>query len=131
MPMSGAVARTTTAPGVAGLLDGLPEGHLVVGVGEDTLVVGPTGAFVIGAAGQDHIATAERVGRRAETLRGVLASVLPWTPFVDALVVADLPVGPVPGASVVPPWMLLDTLLSGPRLLDPAVVVRIASVLSS
>lgn len=121
--------RDAARRGLDGLLEGLPPTYSVIGFGETRLVIGPTGAFVVVVAGSDAAASAERARHLAEVTRASLASTLPWTPFVDALVVAEEAGAAMPGASVVPTRMLLDTLMSGPRLLPTEVVQRMAAAL--
>lgn len=118
-----------TAGRIDAVLDSLPEGFAALDVGDDRIVVGPTGAFVVGPAGRDVTGVADRLGRRAESCRTALASRLPWTPFVEALVVTDRSGAGTASASAVPPRMLRDTLLSGPRLLSRQAVDRVVEVL--
>lgn len=124
--------RTTTPRdgGYAAVLDELPADFASVALGEDRLVVGSTGAFVVGDAGTDVRAAAERLGRRAERCRAALAAHLPWTPFVDVFVVAERSRDTSPLASVIPARMLNDTLVDGPRLLTGEAVERIHAVLA-
>lgn len=124
--------RTTTSRdgGFHGVLDDLPAGFGAVALGDDRLVVGPTGAFVVGDAESDLRNVAERLGGLAGKCRAALANRLPWTPFVDVFVVAERSGHTSPLASVVPARMLHDTLVDGPRLLTDEAVERIRAVLA-
>lgn len=126
--------RTTTSRdgGLSTVLDDLPVGFGAVALGDDRLVVGPTGAFVVGLgdAVDDLRSVAERLGQRAERCRAALAAHLPWTPFVDVFLVAERSGDTSPLASVVPLRMLRDTLVDGPRLLTDEAVERIRAVLA-
>ena len=125
--------RTTASRdgGFDAVLDDLPAAFGAVALGEDRLVVGPTGAFLVGEADTDVRDVAERLGRRADRCRAALAAHLPWTPFVDALVVAERSGDTSPLASVVPVRMLHDTLVAGPRLLTDEAVERLRAVLGA
>ena len=107
----------------------LPDAFRVVAAGDDRVVVGPTGAFVVGDGGGNVPAAGARVAGIAERCRAILAVRLTWAPFVDALVVADRRVDHPAAASVVPGRILLDTLLHGPLLLDDERVARIHGIL--
>src|SRR5438128_922146 len=104
--------------GLDAILGQLPAGWRCVDFGEERLVIGPTGAFVIGLSGRDVTPVAERVARRAADCRQALSRHFPSTPFVEALVVADRRSAPATAATVVRPHLLRETLLSGPVLLS-------------
>lgn len=111
------------------LLSSLPDGWRRCALGPFRLVVGATGAFVLGeATGPDVGRVADRLAREAEQLRSRLARAVVWAPFVEALVVTDEPVAGPPRATVVPSHLLHDLLLSGPALLDPEVVEQVAEL---
>jgi hypothetical protein len=123
--------RTSTPRdgGFHAVVSDLPAGFGAVALGEDRLVVGPTGAFVVGDAADDTRAVAERLRRRAERCRAALAAHLPFTPFVDVFVVTERSGDTSPLASVVPARMLHDSLVDGPRILTDEAVERIRTVM--
>lgn len=67
----------------------LPDDYLVRRVHDQWAVVGPTGLFLVGRSDGDPAAAARRTAAAAHLLRTRLADVVPWMPFVNALVVAD------------------------------------------
>jgi len=95
----------------------LPLDYAVSRLGDHWIVLGPTGLFVVGRAG-DHLASdADVTVALAHRIRAHLSDVMPWVPFIDALLVtaeADLSV----------PCTLVDiatlemALLSGPVSID-------------
>ena len=89
-----------------------------------SLVVSPSGAFVLVPGEEDLAEAAERAHNLAGRTRGALARHLSWVPFIDAAVVsrhgahADLP------AIVVAPDLIAELVVSGPPVIDlPAIVV--------
>ena len=95
----------------------LPLDYAVDRLGDHWIVLGPTGLFVVGRAGDDLTADADVTVALAHRIRSHLSDVMPWVPFIDALVVtadADLSV----------PCTLVDiatlemALLSGPISID-------------
>ncbi len=67
----------------------LPDDYLVRRWQDQWAVVGPTGLFVVGRDDGDTPACARRTSSAAHLLRTRLADLVPWTPFVDAVVVSD------------------------------------------
>jgi hypothetical protein len=67
----------------------LPDDYLVRRLHEYWAVVGPTGVWVVGRADGDVATAALRTAAEAHLLRTRLADVVPWSPFVNAVVVAD------------------------------------------
>lgn len=95
----------------------LPTEYLVCRHGEHWVVVGPTGIHVVGGAGDDAVASAEAVLSLAHRVRTALSDLVPWVPFIDALLVsadADLR---VPCTVVDLPSLEL-ALLTGPTAID-------------
>ncbi len=95
----------------------LPLDYAVSRLGDHWIVLGPTGLFVVGRAGDDLATDADVTVALAHRIRSQLSDVMPWVPFIDALVVtaeADLSV----------PCTLVDiatlemALLSGPLSID-------------
>lgn len=95
----------------------LPLDYAVSRLGDHWIVLGPTGLFVVGRAGDDLTTDADVTVALAHRIRSQLSDVMPWVPFIDALVVtaeADLSV----------PCTLVDiatlemALLSGPVSID-------------
>ena len=67
----------------------LPDDFLVRRLRDQWAVVGPTGVFLVGRSDGDTASAALRTAASAHLLRTRLADVVPWTPFVNAVVVAD------------------------------------------
>ena len=95
----------------------LPLEYAVNRLGDHWIVLGPTGLFVVGRAGDDLTVDADVTVALAHRIRTHLSDAMPWVPFIDALVVtadADLSV----------PCTLVDiatlemALLSGPISID-------------
>jgi hypothetical protein len=119
-----------TGAEVDDVLSDLPEGFHAVTMDDATVVVGPTGAFVMGGGGRDARAVAARLARRAAACRTILSRNLSWAPFVETLVVSDRAQTQMRTATVVPARMLLDTLTAGPALLTADAAARVAEVLA-
>jgi hypothetical protein len=120
--------RSSNSRGPAHLLAELPGSYRWLDTGHGHLVIGPTGAFVIGEGGRNPALVAHELAHWAGRLRAAVGAVLSWAPFVDVLVVADRTKVKVESASVVTPDMLIDTLVSGPELLDPEAVDQLAAL---
>lgn len=67
----------------------LPDDYLVRRCIDQWVVVGPTGLFVVGRTAGDPEPDARRAASMAYLVRTRLADVLPWVPFVSAVVVGD------------------------------------------
>src|SRR4051794_27687645 len=79
----------------------LPDHFGTTSIGEATVVVGPTGVFVV----MVHDGSSERargLSRLAATVRSSFAERMAWVPFVHALLVDDQN-SSVAQATVVPP----------------------------
>lgn len=94
----------------------LPLEYFVCRSAELWVVVGPTGVFVVGQSEGDPAVAADEVVSLAHRIRSELSEAIPWTPFVDALLVADEDVR-VP-CTVIGLGSLEMALLSGPALID-------------
>ena len=95
----------------------LPLDYVVERLDEHWIVLGPTGVFVVGRAGDDLALDAEATIALAHRIRTQLSDVVPWVPFVDALLVtaeADLSVP----CTIVDIATLEMALLSGPISID-------------
>ena len=68
----------------------LPDDWLVRRLHDQWAVVGPTGLFLIGRAEGDPAGCTHRTAADAHELRTRLSDRVPWTPFVNAVVVADV-----------------------------------------
>lgn len=101
----------------------LPLDYFVCRLAEHWIVVGPTGIFVVGHADDQPLASAEATVSLAHRLRADLSDVIPWVPFVDAMLVVEdhlrLP------CTVVDIGSLELALLSGPRAIDEAGVSQL------
>jgi hypothetical protein len=89
-----------------------------------SLVVNPSGAFVLVPGGDDLAEAADRAHNLAGRARVALARHLAWVPFIDAAVVsphgahAELP------AIVVAPDLVAELVSQGPPVIDlPAIAV--------
>ena len=107
------VSEPVTIAAVDELLVRLPALHVVGHRGGHRLVLGPPGAFVLGAAATGTVDEGVAVRRLAQDAREHLARHLAWVPFVDALVVVrpDEPSGSFVGT--VPFDLVLDLLVDG------------------
>ncbi len=65
----------------------LPADYQVRRLEGEWIVTGPTGVFVVGRAGDDAARSAERTSALAHDLRARLSELIPWVPFVDAMIV--------------------------------------------
>jgi hypothetical protein len=97
----------------------LPMDYFVCRLTDHWTVVGPTGIFVVGSSGDDPLFAAETTISLAHRIRTLLSDLIPWVPFVDALLVGGedhpgLPCTVIDGAS------LEMALLSGPLSIDEA-----------
>lgn len=111
-----------------GILAGLPAGFRWVASGDERLVAGPTGVFLVARPGPEGVGpTANRLARSAADTRAALARTLAWVPFVDVLVVADDDTSPA-AATVVPVGMLRRVLTEGQGVLDAATVEQVREV---
>jgi len=95
----------------------LPLEYLVCRHGEHWVVVGPTGIHVVGGAGDDALASAEATVSLAHRVRTALSDLVPWVPFIDALIVSPEPDPRVP-CTVVELASLEMALLTGPVSID-------------
>jgi hypothetical protein len=96
----------------------LPSSHTVRRTAGHWVVLGPTGLVVVGRCADGDVAgAAERCAAVAHELRGLLAGVTPWVPFVDALVVADGEHHDL-ACTVVQLDLLVTALTIGPVTLD-------------
>ncbi|MCC5950829.1 MAG: hypothetical protein JJU45_01920 [Acidimicrobiia bacterium] len=112
------------------ILASLPADHLVAHLGVARLCIGHTGAFVIAPSGDSLGEAAATVHSLAEHTRQVLSDHLPWTPFLDALVICGGDDGDhVPAATTVPLDLLASTLCEGPTLVDERVLTAVRHLL--
>ena len=95
----------------------LPDDYLVRRLNDQWAIVGPTGLFLIGRSEGDPAASALRAAAAAHLLRTRLADVVPWTPFVNAVVVADEEQADL-SCPVIQVDRLEDVLTGGNRELD-------------
>jgi hypothetical protein len=116
---------TITIDAVDELLARLPALHVVAHRGEHRLVLGPPGAFVLGAAADGLFEQASTVRRLAFDAREQLAHHLAWVPFVESLVVTPSTNGPVRLAGTVPIDLALDVLVAGRDLVEPAALITV------
>lgn len=96
----------------------LPPEFEVRRLGEHWSIVGPTGIFVVGRATRDVARSAERTSSIAHELRGQLSHLIPWVPFVDALVIADKEHSDL-ACTVIELDMLVFALTWGGTTIDP------------
>jgi len=96
-------------------LDALPPDWVVAPLGPAHVVLGPTGAHVVGLDdGVDETPTF--LARVAGSVRSRLAEHVPLMPFVHALLVTDRP-GSSSDATRIPPALLSLALIDGPPTL--------------
>ncbi len=67
----------------------LPDDFLVRRCDDHWIVVGPTGLFVVGRANGDLRSATRDAVAMASLVRTRLADLVPWVPFVNAVVVAE------------------------------------------
>jgi len=67
----------------------LPDDFLVRRCDEHWIIVGPTGLFAVGRANGDLRTDTRDTVTMARVVRTRLADVVPWVPFVNAVVVGD------------------------------------------
>jgi len=96
----------------------LPDDYLVRRLHDHWAVVGPTGLFLVGRCEGDPAQYALRTAAAAHLLRTRLADVVPWVPFIDAVVVADEERTDL-SCSVIEVDQLLRVLTDGNVVLDP------------
>lgn len=118
----------SSRPGLADLLGELPDGFHCVQDGPGWLVIGPTGAFMVGEGHRDPATAGQQLALAAGHFRAAVADALSWAPFVDVLVVAEDHPVVAPAASVVTLEMVVDTLTAGPPMLDEETVARLAEL---
>lgn len=97
----------------------LPDDYLVRRMHDHWAVVGPTGLFLVGRCEGDPAVCARRTASAAHRLRTSLADVVPWIPFVDAVVVADEERSDL-SCTVIEIDQLEAVLTGGARVLDDA-----------
>ncbi len=121
---------TRARPPLTSVFEDLPTGYHALSVGQEHLVVGPTGAFAVTSGTEDVDVAARRVADAAIRLRDLLCARLSWAPFVHTLVVVDDP-GMVRSrvATVVPPRMLKGVLTEGHRQIAGEDVDRIVAAM--
>lgn len=95
----------------------LPEGFLVRRSGSHWAVVGHTGLFLIGKAGDDPEAAAERTAMGAHRIRNGLAKVLDVVSFVDPVLVSARE-GHVNGCTMVEADLLESFIANGPTVIS-------------
>jgi len=120
--------RPSSGHGPADILDDLPRAYRCLAMGPGYLVLGPTGAFVVGDGTRNPRSVARELAQWASRFRAAVGDVLSWAPFVDVLVVADRPRIRLESASVVSPDMLVDVLVSGAEMLLPDAVDQLAGL---
>lgn len=94
----------------------LPDDYLVRRLWDHWAVVGPTGLFLVGR-GPDEGGSPDRTAEWAMLLRTRLADVVPWVPYVDAVVIGD-PSSVHQACTFVELDLLESVLTNGPRVLD-------------
>lgn len=77
----------------------LPPDYEVQRAADHWVVAGPTGIFAVGRAERDAVRDAERTSVLAHEVRATLSDLVPWVPFVDALLVVPHDVLADPGAA--------------------------------
>ena len=102
----------------------LPLDYFVCRLIEHWIVVGPTGIFVVGRAGDDAATTAGVTLSMAQRIRTELANRIPWVPFIDALIVGGDDDVSLP-CTVVNIGTLEMALLSGPVAIDEVGMVQL------
>jgi hypothetical protein len=95
----------------------LPDDFLVRRLRDHWAVVGPTGLFLVGRSEGDPASSALKTAAAAHLLRTRLADVVPWTPFVNAVVVADEELSDL-SCAVIEVGDLKSLLTGGNRELD-------------
>jgi hypothetical protein len=118
--------RSTRLP-IDRALEGLPADYHTIGHGEERVVVGPTGAFVLTLPAPDVESAARRVADAARAIRVYLAAALSWAPFVDALVVVEESGGRLGSVGIVPGRLVTRMITDGPRMLDDLLIARISA----
>lgn len=123
--------RGTGAPGMEDVLTRLPRPYIVIELTGARIVVGPSGAFVVGTATnrEDVQDVADQLVRRAVGLRSALAERMAWVPFIDVLVVADDRDASALAATVVPLDLLEQTIVQGRPCLSEDTAERLAAVI--
>lgn len=102
----------------------LPAEYEVQRLAEHWVIAGPTGIFTVGRTDGEVQRDAEHLSLLAHELRASLSRMMPWVPFVDALLVAqpeqvaDLPASAL-ACTVVGLGMLPVALTCGPQTIDP------------
>ena len=98
----------------------MPSSVTVYIVGGTYFVVAETGLFVVAENSIDLRAAAAAAAIEADRLRGLLSDQVPFVPFIDAVAVGDDEgFGQLPSL-IVPHDLVLSTILSGPRVIDPS-----------
>lgn len=113
------------------LLTSLSREFAVGALGDDRLVAGPAGGFVLRAAGDEIDRDVHELLQVTNATRVALSDHLPWVPFLDPLLVS-----PTAGShhhrdiTVVPVDLVLDVLRDGHQRLDRATMDRIFVLLA-
>ncbi len=118
-PRSTRTARSSP-PTLDALLLTLPDDVVVFIVGGTFFVVASTGLFVVAENPVDVAVGAAAAATAADHIRELVSDAVPFVPFIDAIVVSDLPNSDDLPALVVPQDLLLPTILNGPSVVDPA-----------
>jgi hypothetical protein len=115
------------------LLTELAPIYTIASQGVARFVAGPSGVFVLVAAGDEPNRAAETAARLAAATRAALADHLAWVPFVDAVVVTSGDPGrrtggeetPLesPQATAVPFDLLGEVLVEGRPMIDETALV--------
>lgn len=127
--------RRSPAGDLTELLARLPEDFVVGAVGASAgaqFVAGPPGAYVIAPHSRIRGGHLPDLDRLASLLRAKLAERLTLVPFIQPLLVssgreeaADEPVTSLNQPPVVPLDLLLEVLVEGRPILDPATITRL------
>jgi hypothetical protein len=126
---SGVSAREIQPIDVDGVLAALRRGWSIASTDGARLVAGPTGAFVLVAAGQEPEAAADLAAYLAATTRSALAEHVSWVPFIDAIVVTGGGRGPKGPATPIPLDLLGEVLVQGPEMIEAEVLAIVADLL--
>lgn len=102
----------------------LPPEFSVSRLGDRWVVVGPTGIVVVGRAGNDLAIAAERTVEQAHQLRAQLGEAMPWVPFVDSILVAEIEMSGL-ACPVIDMDMLARAVSIGAPMLDDAALAQI------
>jgi hypothetical protein len=111
------------------VLTSLPAPFAVASSGEARFVLGPPGAFVLLASGDDVAQSADRATLLAATTRTALAEHLSWVPFIDAVVVTTANQRAAQSATAVPLDMLAELLTEGPIVIDASAIEAVTALI--